>query len=278
MRLAQCMLDGGSTVAICDDSEGVAVGYATMLDLIHDGEPGLARARQAAEGGRRRPVQRLFAPVRPRQMLFCGVNYPDHADENPNAVMPTEPFFFAKLPSAVVGPDEPIVIPHPETQTDYEVELAVIIGRRARRVPRERALDHVFGYTVANDVSARDVQFKDNQITLGKNIDSFAPLGPWIVTADEITDPSTLHVGTYVNGDQRQHGATENWLFDVPALIEFVTRTITLEPGDVMTTGTPSGVAAFREPPPWLAPGDEVTVEVEEIGRLTNPVVAGWES
>jgi 2-keto-4-pentenoate hydratase/2-oxohepta-3-ene-1,7-dioic acid hydratase in catechol pathway len=135
----------------------------------------------------------------------------------------------------------------------------------------------VFGYTVANDVSARDVQFRDSQITLGKNPDTFCPLGPVVATADELPDPSALHVATYVNGERRQQGRTKDWLFDVPTLIEFLTRTITLEPGDVVTTGTPSGVAAFRDPPPWLRPGDEVTVEVEEIGRLSNPVIAGWE-
>ncbi len=278
MRLARCVLDGNVVVAANAKGAVAPTGYTALQDLIRDGDAGLQRARAAVEQASPKAPERLLAPFRPRQMLFCGVNYPDHAEENPNAVMPTEPFFFSKLPSAVIGPGEPIVIPSPQTQTDYEVELAVVIGRRARHVSRQRALEHVFGYTVANDVSARDVQFKDSQITLGKNPDSFAPLGPWVVTADEVGDPSRLHVATYVNGEQRQYGATETWLFDVPTLIEFVTRTITLEPGDLITTGTPAGVAAFRDPPLWLAPGDEVTVEVEEIGRLTNPVVAGWSS
>jgi 2-keto-4-pentenoate hydratase/2-oxohepta-3-ene-1,7-dioic acid hydratase in catechol pathway len=278
MRLARCVVGGDTIVGAYDDGGITPTGYTDMLDLIRDGEAGLKRARAAVERAPRQAATRLLAPLRPRQMLFCGVNYPDHAEENPNALMPTEPFFFSKLPSAVVGPGEPIVIPSPTTQADYEVELAVVIGRRARHVSRAQALQHVFGYTAANDVSARNVQFKDNQITLGKNPDSFAPIGPVIVTADELIDPSDLHVATYVNGERRQYGATKNWLFDVPALIEFVTRTITLEPGDLMTTGTPSGVAAFRDPPPWLAPGDEVTVEIDKIGRLTNPVVAGWTS
>jgi 2,4-diketo-3-deoxy-L-fuconate hydrolase len=251
--------------------------YEDLMTLIRDGDEGMARARAAIQDGAVVAPVRLLAPLRPGKMLFCGVNYPDHAEENPNAVMPVEPFFFSKLPSAVVGPGEPIRIPTPRTCTDYEVELAVVIGATAKHVSRADALGYVFGYTVANDVSARDVQFKDSQITLGKNVDSFCPLGPEVATADELPDPSDLHVACYVNGDRRQHGATSNWLFDVPTLIEFLTRVITLEPGDLVTTGTPSGVAAFRQPPPWLAPGDEVTAEVEEIGRLTNPVIAGWE-
>lgn len=276
MRLARCILDGREVVAVLTEAGAAPTGYDDMLTLIRDGEEGVRQAEQAASGATVGEPERMLAPLRPATMLFCGVNYPDHADENPNAVMPSEPFFFSKLRNAIVGPGEPIVIPQAETHTDYEVELAVVIGRRARRIARERALDHVFGYTIANDVSARDVQFRDSQITLGKNPDTFAPLGPWVATADEIPDPSQLHVAAYVNGERRQQGETRNWLFDVPTLLEFVTRTITLEPGDLITTGTPSGVAAFRDPPPWLAPGDEVTVEVEEIGRLTNPVIAGW--
>lgn len=271
MRLVRCQLDGEPRVCVRNGATVSPTQFADMLDLIRTGPDGWT------EDGAVEP-ERLLAPLRPGKMLFCGVNYPDHADENPDAVMPTEPFFFSKLPNAVVGPGEPIRIPAPETHTDYEVELAVVIGRTATRVSRADALDHVFGYTVANDVSARDVQFRDSQITLGKNADSFCPLGPEVVTADELPDPSALHVATYVNGERRQHAATSSWLFDVPQLIEFVTRTITLEPGDLVTTGTPSGVAAFRDPPLWLRPGDEVTVEVEEIGRLTNPVVAGWEA
>jgi 2-keto-4-pentenoate hydratase/2-oxohepta-3-ene-1,7-dioic acid hydratase in catechol pathway len=276
MRLVRCQVNGTPRVCVRTDGGVAATPYADMLELIRAGADGLREAERAAADGAFEP-ERVLAPLRPGKMLFCGVNYPDHADENPDAVMPSEPFFFSKLPSAVVGPGEPIRIPAQGTHTDYEVELAVVIGRTATRVTRADALDHVFGYTVTNDVSARDVQFRDSQITLGKNADSFCPLGPEVVTADELPDPSALHVATYVNGERRQHAPTSNWLFDVPTLIEFVSRTITLEPGDLVTTGTPSGVAAFRDPPPWLRPGDEVTVEVEEIGRLTNPVVAGWQ-
>jgi 2,4-didehydro-3-deoxy-L-rhamnonate hydrolase len=276
MRLVTCLIDGEVRVCVRGDGGVAPTPYADMVELVRAGSDGLWAAERVAGDATLEP-ERLLAPLRPGKMLFCGVNYPDHAEENPDAVMPSEPFFFSKLPSALVGPGEPIVIPASETQTDYEVELAFVIGRTAKRVQAADALDHVFGYTVANDVSARDVQFRDAQITLGKNPDSFCPLGPELVTADELPDPSRLHVASYVNGDRRQFAATESWLFDVPTLIEFISRTITLEPGDLVTTGTPSGVAAFRDPPPWLAPGDEVAVEVQEIGRLTNPVVGGWE-
>jgi len=278
MRLVRYEHGGQAAVGVRIDGEVIATGYDDLIELIRDGEEGLERARAAVrDRGRAVQPERLLAPLHPGKMLFCGVNFPDHAEENPNAVMPHEPFFFAKLSNAIVGPDEAIAIPTPETQSDYEVELAFVVAKRARRVPRAEALARVFGYTIVNDISARDVQFTDNQITLGKNPDTFCPLGPEVVTADELPDPSALHLSSYVNGEQRQAAATSSWLFDVPALIEFLTRTITLEPGDLVTTGTPAGVAAFRDPPPWLRPGDEVTVEVEEIGPLTNPVVAGWE-
>jgi len=271
--------DGPAVGVRCGD--GLApVPYTDMLELIGAGDAGLERAAAAARAGARGTGGRLLAPVpAPPKMLFCGVNYPDHVEENPAAVLPTEPFFFAKLPSAVVGPGAPIVLPSPATQGDYEVELAAVIGRRARAVPAERALEHVFGYTVVNDVSARDVQFRDAQITLGKNADSFCPMGPEIVTADEIPDPAALVVETRVNGELRQRGSTGDWIFHLAELIEFLTRArgITLEPGDLVTTGTPAGVAAFRDPPPWLAPGDVVTVAVDAIGQLENPVTAGWE-
>lgn len=258
--------------------EGIAdTGYASMLELITAGGAGLAAARAAD-----RIVQpdRLLAPIpRPPKILCSGINYASHKEENPDAVFNTEPFFFSKLPSSVIGPGEAIVIPSPETQVDYEVELAFVIGRTARRVSATDALDHVFGYTVLHDVSARDIQFRPvqgGQLTLGKGVDTFCPLGPEIATADEIGDPSGLHVAAYVNGEQRQSSPTSDMLFSVEEQIEFVSQIITLEPGDVVSTGSPAGVGAFRDPPAYLQPGDEVTVEVEEIGTLTNPVVAGW--
>jgi 2,4-diketo-3-deoxy-L-fuconate hydrolase len=254
----------------------VPSGYGDLLGLILDGDGGLERA--GAEAARGEPVEpvRLLAPLRPAKILCSGINYASHRDENPDAVFPDEPFFFAKLPSAVIGPGDPIVIPKPETQADYEVELALVIGRTARRVREVHALDHVFGYTILNDVSARDIQFKDNQITLGKGVDTFSPLGPEVVTADEIPDPQALNVSSYLNGEQMQSSPASDMIFSPARLLEFLTAIVTLHPGDVVTTGTPAGVGAFRKPPVWMQPGDEITVEVDRIGRLTNPVVAGW--
>jgi 2-keto-4-pentenoate hydratase/2-oxohepta-3-ene-1,7-dioic acid hydratase in catechol pathway len=277
MRLVSYDAGDGPAVGVRVDGAVAPTGYRDMVAFVGDGERALERARRAAAGSERVSSPRLLAPVpRPGKMLFCGVNYASHAEENPDAVMPSEPFFFSKMASAVVGPGEPIVLPSPETHGDYEVELAAVIGRPARRVRREDALAHVFGYTVVNDVSARDVQFRDAQITLGKNADTFCPMGPELLTADEAPEPGAFHVVTRVNGEERQRSGTDAWLFGLDELIAFVSRTITLEPGDLVTTGTPAGVAAFRTPPPWLRPGDEVSVEVEEIGALVNPVVAGW--
>jgi 2-keto-4-pentenoate hydratase/2-oxohepta-3-ene-1,7-dioic acid hydratase in catechol pathway len=256
------------------DGAVLDTGYTSMLDLIRDGTRGLERAAAASQEVR---SERLLAPVlRPGKILCSGINYASHKEENPSAVLPTEPFFFSKLPSAVIGPGEPIVSPRPETSTDYEVELAMIIGREAKRLSAEGALDVVFGWTVLNDVSARDVQFKDNQITLGKGADTFAPVGPEIVTADELGDWSTLRVSTQLNGQTMQDSPTSEMLFPPERLLEFASALVTLEPGDVVTTGTPAGVGCFRDPPVYLRPGDEITVSVDRIGALTNPVAAGW--
>jgi 2-keto-4-pentenoate hydratase/2-oxohepta-3-ene-1,7-dioic acid hydratase in catechol pathway len=266
----------GRNVGVGVRRDGVLLdtGYTSMLDLIRDGERGLERAEAASQEV---SADRMLAPIpRPPKILCSGVNYASHADENPGAVLPTEPFFFSKLPSAVIGPGEPIVIPTPETKTDYEVELAMVIGREGKRLSGDSALEHVFGWTILHDVSARDVQFKDNQLTLGKGPDTFSPLGPEIVTADELGDWSTLRVSTTVNGETMQDSPTSEMLFSPGRLLEFATGLVTLDPGDVVTTGSPAGVGCFRNPPVYLKPGDEVTVAVDRIGKLTNPVVAGW--
>ena len=274
MRLVTFEAGGVAGVAVHRDGVLLDTGYASMVDLIRDGERGLESAVAAS---REISADRTLAPIpRPAKILCSGVNYASHADENPDAVMPTEPFFFSKLPSAVIGPGEPIVIPTPETKTDYEVELAMVIGRQGKRLSEGAALDHVFGWTILHDVSARDVQFKDNQLTLGKGPDTFSPLGPEIVTADELGDWSTLRVSTTVNGETMQDSPTSEMLFSPGRLLEFATGLVTLDPGDVVTTGSPAGVGCFRNPPVYLKPGDEVTVSVDRIGDLTNPVVAGW--
>lgn len=274
MRLVTFVAGGSVGVGVRRDGVLLDTGYASMLDLIRDGERGLESADAAS---REISADRILAPIpRPPKILCSGVNYASHADENPDAVMPTEPFFFSKLPSAVIWPGEPIVIPTAETKTDYEVELAMVIGRHGKRLSEDAALDHVFGWTILHDVSARDVQFKDNQLTLGKGPDTFSPLGPEIVTADELGDWSTLRVSTTVNGETMQSSPTSEMLFSPGRLLEFATGLVTLDPGDVVTTGSPAGVGCFRDPPVYLKPGDEVTVSVDRIGNLTNPVLAGW--
>jgi|KBSMisStandDraft_5_1062788.scaffolds.fasta_scaffold481476_2 2-keto-4-pentenoate hydratase/2-oxohepta-3-ene-1,7-dioic acid hydratase in catechol pathway len=273
MRLVAFEAGGRTGVGVRHDGAILDTGFADLHDLIAAGQAGLERAEAATEEV---AGARVLAPLRPGKILCSGVNYASHADENPNAVMPTEPFFFSKLPSAVIGPGEPIRIPRPTTLTDYEVELAMVIGKRGYRIPEEGALDHVFGWTILHDVSARDVQFKDSQITLGKNPDTFAPIGPEIVTNDELGDWSTLRVSSTLNGDVMQDSATSEMLFPPPRLLAFLSELITLEPGDVVTTGSPAGVGCFRDPPVYLQPGDTVTVSVDRIGDLTNPVEAGW--
>jgi len=253
-----------------EDDHGVApTRFETIVELVLSGES----PEPVGE-----PVNptRILAPVeRPGKILGSGVNFRSHLDENPSGVLPEQPGFFSKLPSSVIGPGDPIVIPAPERQVDYEVELAIVIGRAARAVPAARALEHVLGYTIVHDVSARDLQFAGDMV-LGKGLDTFCPIGPAIVTVDELGDASGLELATYVNGERMQRGNTSQWLFGVARLVEFLSAYVTLEPGDVVTTGTPAGVGTFRRPPVYLQPGDEVTVEVEGIGRLTNPVVAGW--
>ena len=182
---------------------------------------------------------------------------------------------FSKFPSSVVGPDEPIVIdPSITTRVDWEVELAAVIGRTARHVTVDDALSHILGYTVANDVSARDIQFSDGQWVRGKSLDTFCPLGPWIVTADELPDPQALRLRTRVNGETVQDATTDQMVFSVAELVSYCSRSFTLEPGDVLLTGTPWGCGEFMRPPRSLSDGDVVEVEVDRIGTLRNPVVS----
>jgi 2-keto-4-pentenoate hydratase/2-oxohepta-3-ene-1,7-dioic acid hydratase in catechol pathway len=249
-----------------------------MLALVKAGPEALAAARRLlAQASESIPIDqvRLLAPIpRPGKILCSGLNYRSHVEENPGAKLPDEPFFFAKMPSGVIGPGQPIVHPQRTRQMDYEVEFAVVIGRSMRNVSEAEVMDHIFGYTILHDVSARDVQFKDSQITLGKNFDTFAPMGPCIVTADEITDPARLRLRSWLNGQLMQDRTNEDWLFPLPKLLASLAEVMTLEPGDVVSTGTPAGVGVFRQPPVFLQPGDVVVLEIEGIGRLENPVVA----
>jgi 2,4-didehydro-3-deoxy-L-rhamnonate hydrolase len=215
----------------------------------------------------------ILAPLAPGKILCSGVNYYGHKDENPNAVIPEFPFFFAKLPNTVIGPNQPIVKPKMTQQLDYEVEFAVVIGKTIRNANPEQIMDAVFGYTILHDVSARDVQFKDSQITLGKNFDTFAPIGPCVVTKGEIPDLSDVKLSTRVNGRVLQNGSTSDWVFPLPVLLSSLSQVMTLNTGDIVTTGTPAGVGFFTNPQIFLNAGDVVTLEIEGIGLLTNHVV-----
>jgi 2-keto-4-pentenoate hydratase/2-oxohepta-3-ene-1,7-dioic acid hydratase in catechol pathway len=218
---------------------------------------------------------RLCAPVpRPGKIVGVARNYPAHAKERGDDAPPTEPVLFLKAPTAVVGPEDEIQLPAATSRVDFEGELAAVIGRPARRVPVEAALDCVAGYCVANDVTARDYQNERGQRFLGKSCDTFAPLGPALVTADEVPDPQDLGLRTKVSGEIFQSGRTKEMFFPIAEVIAFASQLMLLEPGDVLLTGTPAGVGAARVPPRWLHDGDVVEVEVERIGRLSNYVKA----
>jgi 2-keto-4-pentenoate hydratase/2-oxohepta-3-ene-1,7-dioic acid hydratase in catechol pathway len=249
----------------------------SVLGLIQGGPAVLERAKVAAASGTGRPRSevRLLAPIaRPPKIVCIGVNYADHAAEAGRA-LPRWPSTFLKAASCIVGPGDPIVKPPTTEQLDYEIELAVVIGKQAKSVPREEAMEYVAGYTIMNDVSARDLQLgKDGGIILGKNFDSSAPFGPCVTLVDEIPDPSHLRLRTWVNGELRQDGNTHTLIFDVAAIIAFLTQQMTLEPGDIIATSTPAGVGLGMKPQVWLQPGDTIRMEIEGIGVLENTVTA----
>ena len=209
------------------------------------------------------PAVKLLAPCEPTKIVALGLNYRDHAAEFGHPI-PDEPLIFLKPSTAVIGPDQEIIYPAMSRRVDYEAELAVVIGRTCRHVREEDFRDYVLGYTAINDVTARDLQKKDGQFTRSKSFDTFAPLGPWIETA--IPDPDNLMVEAYLNGERRQHSSTANMVFGVATLVSFVSRIMTLRPGDVIATGTPAGIGP-------MAPGDVVEIRVEGIGRLQNRLV-----
>ena len=242
--------------------------------LMNSSESPTGRAGVAAH-----PVDSIdFRPaVYPGKILAIGRNYAEHAAEG-GSDLPKAPLLFNKLPNALNAHGKPIVLPSISTQVDFEAELAVIIGRRAKRVSEAEALDHVFGYSLINDVSARDLQYGDKQWTRGKGLDTFAPLGPFITTRDEIEDVQSLKIEGLLNGDVMQSSNTAKMIFSVAYLVSYLSQGITLEPGDVIASGTPDGVGAFRQPPVWLKNGDAFEVRIEKLGSLRNPVVAANES
>lgn len=257
-----------------------------LLSFIERGTMTQARAalalgRRLLKAGEAREISlplaraRLLAPIpRPRKDIVClGRNYAEHAKESGGSV-PAVPIFFTKPPTCVVGPEAPVIHHGVTEQLDYEVELAVIIGRRGRDIPVARALDHVFGYTVMNDITARDLQRRHEQWFKGKSLDTFAPMGPAVVHRSAVPDPQTLTLRLRVNGEERQHASTRSMVFSVAQIISALSAGMTIEPGDIIATGTPEGVAMGMIPPRWLKPGDVVEAEIEGIGVLRNRIVA----
>jgi 2-keto-4-pentenoate hydratase/2-oxohepta-3-ene-1,7-dioic acid hydratase in catechol pathway len=216
----------------------------------------------------------MAVPIpRPGKIVCVGLNYRDHAEEQ-GAELPEAPLLFAKFTTSLIGPGDAIVIPRIVTKCDYEAELGVVLGATVRQVSRENALEAVAGYVVANDVSARDLQFGDGQWTRGKSPDTFCPVGPLVPAAD-VPDPHSLPIRAILNGEVVQDSTTANLVFGVDEVISYASQTATLEAGDLILTGTPAGVGIFRDPPRLLGPGDEITIEIDGVGTLTNPVVAG---
>ena len=292
MRLATYRADGAPRLGVVRGEQIIDVaalpgfaGTTDMLSLIDQGADGLARLRDALAHASDTQLRqagalhaladaRLLAPIpRPRKNIFClGQNFADHAAEH-GAAPSDVPIFFSKAPTTVSGPNDPIVIdPAISDHIDWEVELAIIMGRAGKNISAAQALDHIFGYTVLNDVTARDLQRKHKQWFKGKSLDGSCPMGPWIVTADEIPDPHALSLRLRVNGVVKQEANTRLLIHNLRAIIEGLSAGLTLEPGDIIATGTPAGVGDARNPPEYLQPGDLVEAEVDGIGTLRNPV------
>lgn len=242
-----------------------ALALVARLGAAAARERGLARGAEAV---------RLRAPVpRPTKLILVGLNYRDHAEEA-GMKIPEVPTFFSKYSNCVIGPGDAIRIPKVSAMIDYEGEYAFVIGRAGRDIPPDRAMEYVAGYTILHDVSCRDYQMKTGQWMIGKTFDTFAPMGPYLATRDEIPDPHNLDLSLYLNGQRMQHSNTRNLIFKTQALIAFLSQVFTLEPGDVVSTGTPSGVGYARKPPVFMKPGDRVRIEIDGLGALENPVEA----
>lgn len=275
MRIARFRFDGKISYGIV---LGEKVIPAEKLGIPETVEEFIASGiRVSPEGKEGIPLSKveLLAPLsNPPKIICLGLNYFDHAEEQ-GKEPPKDPVIFLKPRTSIAGPFEDIPVPFDyTTQVDYEVELAVVIGRKGKRIPEEEAMNYVFGYMVFNDLSARDIQFGDKQWTRGKSLDKFAPMGPWITTRDEIRDPYSLRMRTLVNGEVMQDSSTAKMAIKIPRIISVLSKGMTLEPGDIIATGTPAGVGVFRNPQRFLKPGDIVKVEIENLGFLRNRIVA----
>src|SRR6476661_592578 len=255
-----------------------SLGYPSVLELIGGGSEAIGKVRDFANqpASARLPLSsvRLRAPIpTPRKLICVGLNYRDHAEETGSEI-PNVPTIFNKFATAVIGPGDEIVLPKVSNSPDYEAEFAFVIGKGGRRIAADSWRNHIFGYTIVNDVSARDYQRATTQWLMGKTFDTFAPMGPWIVTADSIQDPHALDISLEINGETLQKSNTRELIFKIPDLLVFLSAVFTLEPGDIVSTGTPAGVGGARNPPRFLQPGDDVVVKIPAIGELRNPVVA----
>ncbi len=267
-------------VLVGDRVIGLAgAGFNNMLSVLASGREGRAKIENfvhnpPADSTFPLSSVQLLAPVpRPPKLICVGLNYRDHAAEARQEI-PKIPTIFAKFSNVVIGPGQPIVLPKNSRKPDYEAEFAFVIGTGGRHIPSYEWQEHVFGYTVFNDVSARDFQMATSQWMMGKTFDTFAPMGPWLVSADEIADPHALDISLRIGDETLQHSNTRELIFKIPELVAYLSSVVTLEPGDVVATGTPAGVGFARTPPRYLQPGEEVIVSIEGIGELRNPVVA----
>ncbi|MFC5500886.1 fumarylacetoacetate hydrolase family protein [Lysinimonas soli] len=279
MRLVKYVKDGSERVGdLNPDGTVTPLPWASLDELYATGDV-LKAVRGVVRTGEV-PVQpdRILAPVTSTsKVIGTGGNYADHAAEAASRLQVREPVFMPFLTASVIGQDAAIRIPTEDTFTDYEVELSVVIGKVAHRLTEANAMDYVAGYTIVNDVSARDVMERELlQVMLSKSPDTFVPVGPAIVTVDEVPDPYSLEISTRLNGEIRQHSNTGNMMVRIPRILEMITTYITLNPGDIVTTGTPGGVGFFRDPQESMQPGDTIEAVVESIGVLSNPVEAGW--
>ncbi len=283
MKLVSFRSDGALRLGVVDGDEIVDLSQAEpplppdMPALLAAGTDALELARRVATGTDAPRLAlanaSLAAPVpRPPKFLAIGLNYGAHVEES-GATRPEVPLFFNKQSTCVVGPHDPVQVPLVSSMVDYEGELAFVIGRRCRHVPAARAPEVIAGYTIVDDVSVRDWQYRSPTMTMGKSFDTHGPMGPWLVTSDELADPHGLRLRTWVNGELRQDARTDDLIFDCFAMVEHLTTAFTLEPGDVVSTGTPAGVGMAMSPPHYLRAGDSVRIEIEGIGVIDNPVV-----
>lgn len=283
MRFVTFATGGAMKPGVISDVDTIldlsTIGFGSMLQFIEAGPDALDKAAAFADqspASARHKISevKLCAPIpRPRKLICVGLNYRDHAAET-GAEIPKVPTIFNKFATAVIGPGDNIVLPRVSKAPDYEAEFAFVIGLGGRYIEPDDWRNHVFGYTIVNDVTGRDYQRATSQWLMGKTFDTFAPMGPWIVTADEIPDPHNLDIQIEISGEVLQDSNTRELIFKIPDLLAFLSSVFTLEPGDIVSTGTPAGVGFVRKPPRFLRPGDDVIVKIPAIGELRNPVIA----